>query len=162
MKTSIALYFYIALVVIVVLVMVACGVLSTLQVIVEATAAAVPILQAAGVPVPAAVPLYVAAVAECIGNADVADPTTGQLVTIANCLASQIAPILPAGTPSAVASIIQAIINDVGVFLSHNEVASMRDGTIKPRAMTAREASKFHALTSKARSTAAAARKLVK
>lgn len=162
MKPSIAVYLYIGLVLVIVLAMLGCGVLSTLETIVNVTASAVPILAAVGVPIPPALPLYIAAVADCIGSADVADPTTGQLVTIAGCLASQIAPIVPAGTPAAVVTIIEAVVKDVGEFLSQNEVASMRSGAVKPRAMTAREASKFRALTSKARATATAARKLAK
>ena len=161
MKTSVGRLPYIALAVIVIVSM-GCSTLSTLQAIVNITASAVPILAAAGVPIPPTLPLYVAAVADCIGQADVASPTTGQLLTIASCLASQVAPVVPPGMPSTVVSIIQAVVTDVAAFVSQNQVASTHVSAMKLRPMSGREAAAFHAAASKARATAAAARALAK
>jgi hypothetical protein len=101
------------------LVLVACGTLSTLQLIVDATAAAVPILQAAGVPIPASVPAYIAAVANCIGS-QIGTPTPAQIAAISECMAKQIAPTLPPGIPQAVADIVALIAQDVVNYLQQN------------------------------------------
>lgn len=149
------------------LILTGCGVLSTLQVIVEATSAAVPILEAAGVPIPPQLPIYVAAVADCIGNANVNNPTTGELVTIAGCLASQVEPSLPPGTPQAIANIIAAIARDVANFLQQNDIQALKKlnaqtGQHEYKPMSAREVKKLAALKAKAHATAVAARALVK
>jgi hypothetical protein len=141
---------------------VSCGVLSTLQVVVDAAAAAVPILEAAGVPIPPALPAYVAAVSDCIGNADTTNPTTGQIATIAACLANQVEPALPPGLPQAVANIIGQIAKDVANFLAQNNVKGIRAGTTANVPLNAREARTFHDLTAKARETSRKARALIK
>ena len=140
---------------------VSCGVLSTLQVIVNAASVAVPILEAAGVPIPPALPAYVAAVADCIGNADAANPTTAQIAAIASCLATQVEPALPPGLPQAVASAIAAIAKDVEAFLQQNSVKDLRSG-LTNRPLSAGEARTFHILTAKARETARKAHAMVK
>jgi hypothetical protein len=141
---------------------VSCGVLSTLQVVVDAAAAAVPILEAAGVPIPPALPAYVAAVSDCIGNADAANPTTGQIATIAACLANQIEPALPPGLPQAVANIIGQIAEDVAKFLAQNDVKKIKAGSVASVPLNARETRAFHSLTAKARETSRKARALIK
>ena len=164
MKTTLADWAVIAVFVVTLfcLLLTGCGVLTTLQVIVDATSAAVPILQAAGVPIPPAVPLYVAAVADCIGNANTTNPTTGELVAIAGCLAQQIAPALPPGTPQTVDNIIAAIIQDVANFVAQHDVQALK---ANPAAgailLSTREKTKLKQLVAKAKLTSIGARKLV-
>lgn len=138
--------------------LVGCGILSTLQIIVDTTAAAIPVLQAAGVPIPPEVPLYIVAVADCIGEADMANPTTGRLVTIASCLAQQVEP-LPAGIPEAIANLMAQIASAVANFIAQNKTAQISGVKIRP--MTPSETTRFHALCTEARATAGAARGFV-
>jgi hypothetical protein len=95
-----------------------CGALSTLNIVVTATEAAIPILQAAGVPIPPQVPAYVADVAQCISaNGSTANPTTAQLAAISGCLAGLVAPTLT-GLPAAIVSIIGQVAKDVAQYLA--------------------------------------------
>ena len=94
-----------------------CGALSTLSDIVTASEAAIPILQAAGVPIPSTVTTYLADVNQCIAASGAADPTTAQLLAISSCLAMDVAPTLT-GLPGAVAKIIGQVIADVGTYLT--------------------------------------------
>ena len=165
--SSFGLYFLLAIIALaLILLQTGCGVLSTLQVIVDTTAAAVPILQAAGVPIPPALPLYVADVAECIANVNTNNPTTGELVSIAACLATHAAPQVPAGTPQAIANIIAAIAQDVANFLAQNDIQSVRikapSGQYEYRKFSSRETRKLIELAAKAKTTATAARAMVK
>ena len=94
------------------------GALATLTTIVTATEAAIPILEAAGVPIPPAVSGYVVDVAGCIAtNGTGANPTTAQLVEIAGCLAKQIAPTLT-GLPSTIVTIIGQVAQDITQYLT--------------------------------------------
>lgn len=162
MRTQLANYSVILLFIVTILCLLlsGCGVLTTLQTIVDATSAAVPILEAAGVPIPPAVPLYVAAVADCIGNANTTNPTTAELVQIAGCLATQIAPVLPPGTPEAVDNIIAAIIKDVAAFISQHDVQKLKaSGAAVP--LSPREKTQLLGMIAKAKLTSIHARKLV-
>lgn len=129
----------------------ACGAVSALQAIVDSTAAAIPILQAAGVPVPPAVVLYVGAVAGCIASLP-ATPTTAQILTVSSCFSSQVAPSLPPGTPQVVVNIITAIIKDVTTFLNQNPPKkSVAAGTAKP--LNPADLQKFQAMRLKSQQT---------
>jgi hypothetical protein len=92
-----------------------CSVLASLQIIVDATAAAVPVLEAAGVPIPPEVPTYIADVADCIGQ-QTGTPTPAQLTSIASCLATKAVPQL-SGLPSAIVNIVAQIAMDVSQYL---------------------------------------------
>lgn len=95
-----------------------CGALSTLSDIVTASEASIPILQAAGVPIPSTVTTYLADVNQCIAaSGGAANPTTAQLLAISSCLAMDVAPTLT-GLPGAVAKIIGQVIADVGTYLT--------------------------------------------
>lgn len=102
-----------------VLMLVACNTLQTLNALVVATEAAVPILEAAGVNVPASVSGYVADVASCIAG-DSGNPSASQILTISSCLAGKVAPTLPPGIPQAVATIIGQIAQDVAAYLQQH------------------------------------------
>lgn len=92
--------------------------LTTLDTIVTAAEAAVPILQAAGIPIPPAVPTYLADVTTCISsNGSTPNPTTGNLALIAACLTNLAAPTLT-GLPQAIVSIIGQVIQDVANYLT--------------------------------------------
>ena len=91
--------------------------LSTIETIVTATEAAIPILEAAGVPIPPQVPQYIGDVAQCIAN-EPAGPLTGaELATIAGCLGALVAPTLT-GLPGAIVTAITAVVQDVAKYLS--------------------------------------------
>lgn len=113
-------YYFIAMLVVTIFVTLflnGCSTLSTLQTIADVTAAAVPILQDVGVPIPAQVVAYVGDVANCIA-AQTADPTPVQLVQIGTCLASQILPALDPNLPPYVTSIINTIAKDIEAYVS--------------------------------------------
>jgi hypothetical protein len=139
-----------------------CGTLNVLQAVVDSTAAAVPILQAAGVPIPPQVPAYIAAVADCIGSVSGA-PNPTQLATIAGCLAKQIAPTLPPGIPQAVANIVALIAQDVVNYLAANPAPVV--GAV-PAARAAKlsnaDVAKFEMLRTKAQQTVVAIKALPK
>ncbi len=140
-----------------------CGSFSTLQTIVEVTEAAIPIIQSAGVPIPAEVPEYVAAVASCIGS-QVGTPNAQQILAISGCLSKQIAPALPTGTPQTVANVISSIIKAVADYLAKNPVpvpATALRAT-RPLALSASDTVKLGQLRDRAAVTAAKAKALVK
>ncbi len=138
-----------------------CSTLNVLQAVVDSTAAAVPILQAAGVPIPPQVPTYVAAVANCIGSVTGA-PNPSQLLTISACLDKQIKPILPPGEPQAVLDAIALVIQDVQDYLAANPppVTGTAVAARKlPTNLSAGDVAKFNVLRMKAQMTVAALRK---
>jgi hypothetical protein len=139
---------------------VACSTLNTLQLIVDSTAAAVPILQAAGVPIPPQVPTYIAAVANCIASVPGA-PTPGQLLVISACLDKQLAPTLPPGIPQAVANIMALVIQDVTQYLAQNPAPVVGATTARklPTKLSAGDVAKFEAMRMKAQETVKALRK---
>lgn len=142
------------------LIMTGCGSLGVLQAVVDATAAAVPILQAENVPVPKEVPVYLAAVSDCIGG-QTGNPTTAQLAEISSCLARQIAPTLPAGVSRAVVSIVALVAQDVAKYLEKNlppaPVVAAKGPTVsRPIPLSAGDVAKVEAMRGKARQTTAA------
>jgi len=138
---------------------VACSKLAVLQQIVDDTALAVPILEAAGVPIPPQVPAYVAAVANCIGMQP-AQPTSAELLAISECLAKQIAPTLPPGLPQAVANIVALIVQDVQNYLNQNPVAiAVAKGARPIVKLSAGDLAKLQAMRAKAQATVKALRK---
>ena len=107
--------------ILVTLLLAGCSVLSTLEAVVNATAAAVPILQAAGVAVPAAAVTYIDAIAACAGDQNGSTaPTGSQVLAIAGCMAAQIQPILPPGTASTIVAIVGQVAQDVAKFLAQH------------------------------------------
>lgn len=95
----------------------ACGPLSTLNTIVTISEAAVPILQAAGVSIPSAVPAYLADVSQCIAQqGGTVNPTSAQLAQISICLTQLVAPTL-SGLPAAVVSIIGQVVKAVEQYI---------------------------------------------
>jgi len=143
--------------------LVGCGSFSTLQTIVEVTEAAIPIIQSAGVPIPAEVPEYVAAVAGCIGS-QVGTPNAQQILAISGCLSKQIAPTLPAGTPQIVANIISSIIRAVSDYLAKNPapVTSAAPRVTRPLALSPSDTVKLGQLRDRAAVVSANAKALVK
>jgi hypothetical protein len=111
--------------------------LTTLDTIVTAAEAAVPILQAAGVPIPPAVPTYLADVTTCIStNGGTSNPTTGQLALISACLSNLIAPTLT-GLPAAIVTIIGQVIADVTNYLNQAPTPAHTAKTPVPLSTTA-------------------------
>lgn len=127
------------------------GALSTLTTIVTATEAAIPILQAAGVPIPPAVSTYVADVAGCIAsNGTNPSPTTAQLVAIAGCLASQVAPTLT-GLPSAIVGVIGQVAKDVAQYLTQVPAPTTQTAHAKSSVtLSADAAAQLHTLAQRA------------
>ena len=92
--------------------LVGCGnPVTTIETIVSASEAAIPILEAAGVPIPAQVPQYLADVNQCIAT----EP--GGLAAIAGCMTALVAPTLT-GLPGVIVSSISAVIQDVAKYLT--------------------------------------------
>jgi hypothetical protein len=134
--------------------------LTSLQTLVNVTAAAIPILEAANVPIPPSVPAYVGDVAQCIANAT--SPTPAQLVAIGGCLASKVAPTLGPGIPDAVVTIISQIAADVAAYLAQHPPATTvpGDNVVGPTPVDARTAAQFQKIHVKALMTAQQARAL--
>ena len=124
----------------------ACGnAFQTLQDIVAATEAAVPILQAAGVNIPPQVNTYVGDVAACVAGTDGAQPTATELLQISSCLAGLVAPQLPPGVAQAVVTIIGQVIQDVSTYLSQHPAGPA------VKTLSASQQSAFQALRTRAR-----------
>lgn len=145
---------------------VGCGSLDVLQAVVDSTAAAVPILQAAGVPIPPEVPTYISAVANCIGS-QTGSPTSTQLAAISGCLARQVAPTLPAGIPQAIANIISLVSQDVIRYLqAHPAPVVAVPATVARQTVSnplgSRDTAKVEAMRIKAQATVVALKPLVK
>lgn len=155
MKLSLTL---IALVLLLMLVLSACSPLSTLQTIVDVTAEAIPILEAAGVPIPPQVATYVADVAGCIAG-QTGTPSPSQLATIGVCLVSQIVPSLT-GLPPGVADIIAKIAKAVETFLQQHTPSSAKK--LAGSQFSANDAQRFTELRARAKDTQTRARALVK
>ena len=140
--------------------MTGCGTLSTLKAIVDVTESAIPIIQSAGVPIPAEVPEYVAAVANCIGS-QTGTPNAQQILAISGCLSQQIAPVLGPGTPQKVANVIAAVIKAVTDYLAQNPLPPAAVPTpraFKPSApLSASDAAQFEKLRTRAAATASKA-----
>lgn len=107
-----------------------CGsALQTIETIVTATEAAIPILEAAGVSIPAQVPVYVADVAQCIAN-EPAGPLSGaELTAIAGCLSALVAPTL-SGLPGAIVTAIFQISYDVATYLKQVPTVAAKRKTL--------------------------------
>jgi hypothetical protein len=134
-----------------------CGnVLTPLQLIVDATADALPILQAAGVSVPAPVITYVGDVANCIGQLS-GTPTAAQLTAVGTCLTAEVAPQL-GGLPGAVVSIVGLVIKDVQAFLT--KAPAIQAALVKT-SLTQAQLLQVASMQTKARTTAAVARSMV-
>jgi hypothetical protein len=98
--------------------LVGCGnPVTTIETIVSASEAAIPILEAAGVPIPAQVPQYLADVNQCIAQEPGGSLNTAELAAIAGCLTALVAPTLT-GLPGAIVSSISAVIQDVAKYLT--------------------------------------------
>lgn len=134
-----------------------CGLsLGPIQAIVDATAAALPVLTAVGVPVPPQVALYVGDVAQCIGSLS-GTPTPNQLTTVSTCLANQVAPQLN-GLPKAVITIVSLVITDVQQFLVK---APAMQAQMAKRTLSPAQVSQIATMQTKARTTALTAHALV-
>jgi hypothetical protein len=126
--------------------------LSTIETIVTATEATIPILEAAGVPIPAQVPQYIGDVAQCIAN-EPAGPLTGaELATIAGCLGALVAPTLT-GLPGAIVTAITAVVQDVAKYLSQVPASNG-----KPVSISANQKMTLQSLHSRAKAVAVKAR----
>ena len=90
---------------------------STIETIVSASEAAIPILEAAGVPIPTQVPQYLADVNQCITQEPAGSLNAAELAAIAGCLTALVAPTLT-GLPGAIVSAISAVIQDVAKYLT--------------------------------------------
>jgi len=133
-----------------ILLLAGCSVLSSLEAVINATASAVPILEAAGVNVPPQAVTYIDAVANCAGSQNGSTaPTDQQILAIAACMASQIAPTLPPGTASAIVSIVGAVAKDVANFLAQHPPAAPNPQT-KLASMSAGDQAKVAAIEAKA------------
>ena len=137
-----------------------CSSLNVLQAVVDSTAAAVPILEANGVAVPPQVPVYIAAVANCIGSQP-ATPTPEEIAAISACFAKQIVPTLQPGVPSAVVQIVALVAQDVVNYLQQNPapVTSAVAARKIPASLSAGDLAKLQAMREKAAATVAALRK---
>lgn len=136
----------------------ACSTFTALQNIVNDTAAALPIIEAAGVPIPANVVSYVGDVANCIGM-QTGTPTPAQLVLIASCLATQVEPQLAPGIPQAVAAIVALVAKDVAIYLTQNPPATSAK-VAPPSSFSAAQGQQALKLRARAQVTAAAAKQL--
>jgi hypothetical protein len=122
--------------------------LTTLDIVVTAAEAAVPILQAAGVPVPPAIPTYLADVSQCIAtDGGAANPTTAQLAAISVCLTTLIAPTLT-GLPAAIVTAIGDVIKDVAAYLASSPTPAHR--AKEPMALNTANAAQLHAIAGRA------------
>ena len=135
-----------------VLLMTGCSAISTLEAVVDATEAAIPILQAAGAPIPPVVLTYVTDVGQCIaGQNGSTAPTDAQLLAVAGCLGSAVAPSLPPGVGSAIANIVSTIATDVSKFLAQHPpptaAAKLARGG---HPLSAKDAAKFSTLKTRA------------
>jgi hypothetical protein len=133
-----------------------CTAISTLEAVVNATDAAIPILQAAGVQVPQAAVTYIQAVSDCTAtqNGSTAPPDS-QLLAIAGCLSTTVAPTLPTGAASTVVAILGVVASDVAKFLAQHPappamLAKAKDPLSNVKALSANDVAKLHALESKA------------
>jgi len=143
--------------------LIGCGTFSTLKTIVDVTESAIPIIQSAGVPIPAEVPEYVAAVANCIGS-QTGTPNAQQILAISGCLLQQIAPVLGPGTPQKVVIVIAAINKAVSDYLAQNPLPPAAVPTpraVKPPVpLSASDAAQFEKLRTRAAATASKAHSL--
>lgn len=135
------------------LLLIGCSAISTLQAVVDSTAAAIPIFQAAGVNIPAVAVTYVNDVAQCVaGQNGATTPTDAQLLAIAGCLGTKVAPTLPPGTASTIVSIISSVVNDVAAFLAQHP-APMPTLTSARSHLSTSDSTKLKLMESKAAST---------
>jgi hypothetical protein len=143
-----------------------CSNLNVLQAVVDSTAAAVPILQAAGVPIPPEVPTYISAVANCVG-AQTGPPTTQQLLAISACMAKTIAPTLKPGLPQAIVDIVALVSQDVLNYLQQNPppvvaTTPLPAAKAASKPLSSGDVTKLDAMREKARQTVAALQALPK
>jgi hypothetical protein len=125
--------------------------LPTIDAIVTATEAAIPLLEAAGVPIPAQVPQYIGDVAQCIANEPPGTLTGAELAAIAGCLGALVAPTLT-GLPGAIVGAVSVVIEDVAKYLSQVPT------TVQTKALSADQAVKLQTLHSRAKAVVAKAR----
>lgn len=131
--------------------------LSPLQAIVDATAAALPILQAAGVPVPAQATMYVGDVANCIGSLTTA-PNASQIAAVSTCLTGQVAPQLT-GLSKTIVTAIGVVVQTVQQFIT--KAPTMQAQVAKVKVLTPAQNSQIATMQSTARVTAIAAKRMV-
>ena len=93
-----------------------CGAFTTLQIVVDAAEAAVPILEASDVPIPPQVITYVSDVAQCIAG-QTGNPTPTQILAMTTCMAGLVAPTLT-GLPAAVVAAVEAVAQAVEKYLA--------------------------------------------
>jgi hypothetical protein len=137
-----------------------CSALNVLQDVVDAAAAAIPEIQAAGANVPAQVSTYVSAVANCIASVPGA-PAPPLLSLISACLDKQVKPLLPSGLPQGLVAALALVIQDVQNYLASNPppvIGAPAARTVKTN-LSAGDVAKFEALRTKAQATVAALRK---
>jgi hypothetical protein len=133
-----------------------CGLsLTPLQLIVDASEAALPVLQAAGVPIPPLVVTYVGDVATCIGQLS-GTPDAAQLTSVTSCLSSQVAPTLT-GLPKAIITVVALLIKDVQGFLT--KAPAMQTALAKTSLSTA-QVDQVAKMQTKARTVAAVAKSM--
>ena len=131
--------------------------LAPLQVIVDATAAALPVLEATGVPIPAQVVTYVGDVANCIGSLTTA-PNASQIATVSTCLTGQVAPQLT-GLSKTIVTAIGVVVQAVQQFLT--KAPAMQAQVAKVKTLTPAQNSQIATMQSTARVTAFAAKRMV-
>ena len=107
-----------------------CGAFTTLQIVVDAAEAAVPILEASGVPIPPQVITEVSDVAQCIAG-QTGNPTPAQILSITTCMTGLVAPTLT-GLPAAVVSAVEAVIQAVEKYLAQQATATPANIKISP------------------------------
>lgn len=128
-----------------------CSAITTLQVVVDAVEVAIPVLQAAGVPVPPVVMTYVTEVSDCVANQNGSTaPSDTQLTAIAACLATKQIPDLPPGTSQAITDVITKIVKAVEKFLGQNPAPSTAPAARPHHNMKPKDNVQFLALKAKA------------
>lgn len=94
-----------------------CTELQVLDAIIATGKIAVPILDAAGQPLPATILGYVGSTLNCVAQ-QTGNPTPVQLVNISVCLTAVAAPEISAAVPTEVANVINKLIQDVNNYIA--------------------------------------------
>jgi hypothetical protein len=128
-----------------------CSVISDLGKVVDAAAAAVPILQSLGVNVPTLAVAYVDDVASCVaGQNGSTQPSSAQYAAIVGCLAGDVAPTLGPGVASAVVAIVAQIAKDVQNLLAENGPQTAVFMQIPAHKLSAKDTAKLKTIIAKA------------
>lgn len=112
----------ILVIVVLTVILVACGAFTKLQTVIDAAAAAVPVLESAGVNIPPVVVAYVEGVAGCVAN-QVGNPTPEQIAAITSCLAGIVVPTLPPGMAKEIVVVVQGLATAVENYLASEKTA---------------------------------------